>query len=422
MNALHHPVRSAILCLSLSFAGLAADTSHRAPATNQPMVDDYKITVLSDMIPGRRTIAEWGFSALIEVTSGGVTRKFLFDTGGNPQTVVTNARTLNINICDVQDVILTHYHDDHTLGLETLRGSCQAANPNAFKNTYVGSEEIFLPRFNGPTAPNSNILIAARARYQANGGTFIINERPTPQFLGLPGVWLTGKIPRTYDEKTNVNTINLQTPDGKRTEDFLPEEIALIINTPTGMVVVTGCAHAGITNTIEAAQAILAAKPPVTLVGGIHFFPLPLGEENTEGIPGTLLWEARQLRNNGVEVILASHCTGFERFQFLRNFLGLDDAATTFSSVGTTLSMQDGFGYTLPYTVNLPLHPGWQTQLQWLTCGSKPPNSSCQASVSVWNYYLMKNVSPAARPLIVGQGTQMMTVQQYLAARAALGM
>lgn len=128
------------------------------------------------------------------------------------------------------------------------------------------------------------------------------------------------------------------------------------------------------------------------------------------------------MKSNGVEAILGAHCTGFERFLFIRNFLGLDDAATTFSSVGTIMSMENGFTYTFPFTVNLPVHPGWETQLQWLACSTKPPTASCQASVSVWNYYLIKNVSPSARPLVLASGTERMTIQQYLAARANLGM
>lgn len=249
------------LGLLLAVGSLIAAPTRRAPATNQPMVDDYKITVLSDMIPGRRTIGEWGFSALIEIRSAGVTRRFLFDTGGNTQTVLSNARTLNIDICGIQDIVLSHNHDDHSLGLETLRTTCRDSNPNAFRNTYIGGEEMFWPRINAAGA-QSNILVAGRARYVALGGTFIVNEKPTPQFLGLPGVWLTGKIRRNYNEKTNVAGTNIQLPDGKIEEDFLPEESAVIINTPTGMVVITGCAHAGITNTIETAQEILGAKSP----------------------------------------------------------------------------------------------------------------------------------------------------------------
>ena len=385
------------------------------------MVDDYKITVLSDMIPGRRTISEWGFAALIEITSAGVSKRILFDTGGNPQTVLANARTLNISVCDIQDVILSHNHDDHTRGLGTLRSSCRETNPDGLKNAYIGGEEIFWPRINA-TGANANIMVGERTSYVAQGGTFIVNGQPTPQFLGLPGVWLTGKISRKHDEKTYLVPLSIQDPTGKIGVDLMPEEIALVINTATGMVVVTGCAHAGITNTIETAQAILGGQPPVTIVGGIHFFSLPLGEENTEGIEGTVIWEAHQMLRNGVIGILGSHCTGLEHFVFLRDSLGLDDSAAVFSSVGTVLSMSEGFGYTLPFAVNAPLRPKWQTRLQSLACGTNPPTPSCQVSVSVWNYYLVNKVSSMARPLVIGDGTQMMTVQQYLAARAAAGL
>ena len=401
-------------------ANLMAELRPHAVATNQPIVDDYKITILDDMIPGRRTISEWGFSALIEITSAGVSRRFLFDTGGNPQTVLANAKTLNISICDIQDVILSHNHDDHTTGLDTLRSGCKDTNPDAFKNAYVGGDEIFWPRISAGT--NANYMVGEKPRYLAQGGTFIVNSQPTPQFLGLPGVWLTGKISRKHDEKTYPGTPNILDPAGTLSSDVMPEEMALVINTATGMVLVTGCAHAGITNTIETAQAILGAQPPVTVVGGIHFFPLPLGEENTNGTEGTVIWEAHQMLSNGVIEILGAHCTGFERFVYLREFLGLDDGSAVFSSVGTVLSMSGGFGYTLPYAVNLPLHPKWETRLQSLVCGTNPPTPSCQVSVSVWNYYLVHIIESQAVGLVIGNGTQMMTVQQYLAARAATGL
>lgn len=404
-----------------SLPALAAEQRPHALATNQPTVDNYKITILSDMVPGRRTVSEWGFSALIEITSAGVSKRFLFDTGGNPQTVLANAATLNISICDIQDVILSHNHDDHTTGLDTLRSTCSQTNPSAFKNAYVGGDEIFWPRVSAGT--NSNYMVGEKPRFLAQGGTFIVNSQPTPQFLGLPGVWLTGKIARTHDEKTYPGTPNIQDPSGTLSLDVVPEEMALVMNTATGMVVVTGCAHAGITNTIEAAQAILGgAQPPITVVGGVHFFPLPLGEENTAGVEGTVIWEAHQMLRNGVVEILGAHCTGLERFVYLREFLGLDDSSAVFSSVGTVLSMSGGFGYTLPYAVDLPLRPGWETKLQSLACGGRPPAPSCQVSISVWNYYLVNNISSRAIGLVIGDDNQLMTVQQYLAARTAAGM
>jgi 7,8-dihydropterin-6-yl-methyl-4-(beta-D-ribofuranosyl)aminobenzene 5'-phosphate synthase len=334
-------------------ATLAAALQPHPVATNQPMVDDYKITILDDMVPGRRTLSEWGFSALIEIKSAGVTKRFLFDTGDQPQTVLTNAKTLNINLCDIQDVIVSHSHQDHTAGLAALRSGCKATNPDAFKNAYAGGDEIFWPR---PSAGvNANYMAGERTRYLAEGGAFIVNSQPTARFLGLPGVWLTGKISRKHDEKTYPGTPNIQDLDGKLSSDVMPEETALVINTATGMVIVTGCAHAGIINTIETAQTILGAQPPITLVGGIHTLSLPLGDESATGAEGTVMWEAREMLNNGVIEILGSHCTGFERLTFLRDYLGLDESSAAFSSVGTTLSMAGAIGYTFPLAVNLPL-------------------------------------------------------------------
>ncbi len=391
------------------------------PATNLSLVDNYTITILSDFTPGRRTIGEWGFAALIEIKSGSVSKRFLFDTGGNPQTVVSNAKTLNIPICDIQDVILSHNHDDHTAGLDTLRSTCKDTNPDAFKNAYVGGDEIFWPRVSGGV--NSNYMVGERTRFLAQGGNFIVNDKPVPNFLGLSGVWLTGKIARKHDEKTYPGTPNIQDPAGNLSLDVMPEETALVINTASGMVLVTGCAHAGIINTIETAQTVLdGARPPMIVVGGVHFFPLPLGEENTSGVEGTVIWEANQMRANGVGRILGAHCTGLERLVYLREFLGMDDAAAIFSTVGTVLNSDTGFNLTLPYAVNMPLHPKWETQLQSLACGTKPPAASCQVPINTWNYYLTNSVSTMARPYISGDGSKTMTIQQYLAARAALGL
>lgn len=164
---------------------LTAQRRQHSAATSQPMVDDYKITILSDMIVGLYTVGEWGFSALIEITSGGVSKRFLFDTGAHPQTVLANAKTLNINICDIQDVILSHNHWDHTTGLDTLRSSCKEINPDAFKNAYVAGEEIFWPRINSDGS-NVNYMVGEKGRYEAQGGTFILNSQPNHSSWAFP--------------------------------------------------------------------------------------------------------------------------------------------------------------------------------------------------------------------------------------------
>src|SRR3979411_580996 len=86
-------------------------------------------------------IGEWGFSALVEADG----RRILFDTGARPDTVLINAKALNVDLSNVTDVILSHKHGDHTGGLMTLRKSVVAKNPDALSKAYVG-KGIFVPR------------------------------------------------------------------------------------------------------------------------------------------------------------------------------------------------------------------------------------------------------------------------------------
>jgi 7,8-dihydropterin-6-yl-methyl-4-(beta-D-ribofuranosyl)aminobenzene 5'-phosphate synthase len=331
-------------------------TPERGPA--QPMVDSLSITILSDMVPGRKTTAEWGFSALVQVASGGVSKRFLFDTGGAPQTVIFNAKQLNVDLCSIEDVVLSHNHSDHTLGLNTLRSSCLGTNPNAFKNAYVGGDEIFWPRIKADGS-NDNVMVAEKVTYEAQGGRFIVNSAAN-SFL-VPGMWLTGKISRTHDEKTYPGTPSIKDPSGSLSSDTVPEEQSLVVNTATGLVVVTGCAHAGIINTLEQAHRMMGGGGAngiettpvrnVTLVGGLHLLQRPLGDGNTEA---TVKWVSKQMRHLNVTRILGSHCTGFERFIFLRDDLDLDPTQAVFSTVGTVFSAATGFAFTSP-AVNLPL-------------------------------------------------------------------
>lgn len=320
-----------------------------APVTNQPMVDSVKVTILSDMMPGRHTTAEWGFSALVEVTAGSVSKRFLFDTGGAPQTVVGNAAKLNVDLCSIEDVILSHNHSDHTLGLNTLRSTCLPTNPHAFERAYVGGEEVFWSRPHAD-GTDDNVMIQERTTYEAQGGTFITNASPST-FL-LPGMWLSGKITRTFDEKTYPGTPQIKSPaTGTLASDTIPEEHALVINTPTGLVVVTGCAHAGIVNTLQQSVKIVGGHPSIALVGGLHLYQRPLGDEDTVA---TVKWVSAQLHSLGVTQILGSHCTGLERFAFLRESLGLAQTQAVFSTVGTIFSPQNGFTFTNP-GINTPL-------------------------------------------------------------------
>ena len=90
----------------------------QAPVSH-PRVKSVEVVVLSTMLADRAGIGEWGFSALVTVDG----RRLLFDTGARPETVLNNARELEIDLSGVAEVVLSHHHGDHTGGLVTLRRS-----------------------------------------------------------------------------------------------------------------------------------------------------------------------------------------------------------------------------------------------------------------------------------------------------------
>ena len=109
-------------------------TSSSAPETKTlAEVRNLKVTILSTMLADDG-IGEWGFAALVEADG----HKILYDTGARPNTVLENAHELKIDLSVVQDVIVSHFHADHTTGLMTLRRELSHSNPAALSRVHVG--------------------------------------------------------------------------------------------------------------------------------------------------------------------------------------------------------------------------------------------------------------------------------------------
>ncbi|HLK32985.1 MAG TPA: MBL fold metallo-hydrolase [Terriglobales bacterium] len=287
------------------------------------MIHALKITILSTMLVGEsRGLGEWGFSALIEADG----RRLLVDTGSHPETVLQNARDLNIDLSSVKEVILTHHHWDHVRGLMTLREELMKKNPEALSVVHA-ARGIFYRR---PTAKGEgNDMIAIRREYEATGGKIIEHDAGAEIF---PGAWLTGPVPRKYPERNWTATATVRTPQGP-VEDNIPEDQSLVLNTTQGLVVVTGCGHAGIVNILTYASEQFPNEPVNAVVGGLHLF---------SATDQQLDWTGDELKRFRVANLLGAHCTGIEAVYRLRDRVGLTRKSAVVATVGSTFVLGEG--------------------------------------------------------------------------------
>jgi 7,8-dihydropterin-6-yl-methyl-4-(beta-D-ribofuranosyl)aminobenzene 5'-phosphate synthase len=275
------------------------------PALPAQTVKSLKIQVLSTMLTADEGIGEWGFAALVEVDG----HRILFDTGARPETVLNNARELKVDLSHVPEAILSHNHGDHTGGLKTLREHF----PESFTVLHVGKGITF------PRKPRTFSL-------SAYTGKVIEYDRPVQIY---PGVWLTGPVPRKYPERNWSGTGQVQTADGW-VEDNLPEDMSLVFNTTQGLVLLSGCGHAGVINTVEYAREKIRNAPLYGAIGGFHLYALD---------DAKLDWTAQKLKEFGLKNFLGAHCTGIEAVQRIRQVAGLDRKTASVAAVGAVFEL-----------------------------------------------------------------------------------
>jgi 7,8-dihydropterin-6-yl-methyl-4-(beta-D-ribofuranosyl)aminobenzene 5'-phosphate synthase len=303
-------------------AANSANTSAKVETAPPAQVRALKVTILSTMLADAG-VGEWGFSALVEAGD----RRVLVDTGARPQTVLQNARELGVDLASVQEVILTHNHDDHVGGLMTLRQELMKTNPAALSRAHV-ARGIFFSR---PTKSGGedNEMIAIKRAYEAIGGTFIVHDSAAEIF---PGGWLTGPVPRVFPERNWSVTGQVQTPDGL-VEDNIPEDQSLVLNTPHGLVLITGCGHAGVINILTFSRNAFPKTSVYAIVGGLHLF----AASDTQ-----VDWTADKLKEFGLAYLVGAHCTGVESVYRIRQRLGLPRKSAVVGAVGATFISGEG--------------------------------------------------------------------------------
>jgi 7,8-dihydropterin-6-yl-methyl-4-(beta-D-ribofuranosyl)aminobenzene 5'-phosphate synthase len=276
---------------------------------------EIRITTLSEntaAIPG--LLAEWGLSILAEVDD----QKILLDAGlGN--STVHNALALGMDLSTIDKVVLSHGHVDHTGGLRGLLGTMRKqveilAHPNVWASKYIKrpGEEVY--RYIG--------IPFAREELEELGASFVLDKEP---------VWITdhivttGEIPMLTDYE-QIDPILYVREENDFRPDPLSDDRALVIKTDLGLVVITGCAHRGIINTLRHAQELTGVERIDTVVGGTHLI-----RAEAEQLELTIA----NLKEMGIKRLGVSHCTGAQASIRLAEEFGdlffLNNAGTHFA-------------------------------------------------------------------------------------------
>lgn len=232
-------------------------------------------------------LGEYGFSCLVETTSG----TYLFDTGGG-LTIINNADRLGIDLSRLNGIILSHGHFDHTGGLKLV---LEKTGPVAV----YAHPDLFGRRFSSHGGPLRNIGIAWNQKeLEILGAAFQLSEDPVEIAENL---LLSGRIPRTNPYETGDSKLVIEVAQGKLDRDPLEDDLSLFLRTDKGLVLLLGCAHAGLMNIFDHAIAVTGEKRIHAVIGGTH---LMFCDETQ--LKATM----DRLEREDISHIGASHCTG----------------------------------------------------------------------------------------------------------------
>jgi 7,8-dihydropterin-6-yl-methyl-4-(beta-D-ribofuranosyl)aminobenzene 5'-phosphate synthase len=245
----------------------------------------------------RLPFAEHGFSMLIKVSSNGNFHSVLFDAGGSRRGVITNARKMGINLKEVESIVLSHGHYDHFGGLTSLVKAIDRE-----KLPIIVHEDMF--KIRGVVNPDGTIRKYPAFPKEEQVTPAIYVRTKQPYLLADDSILVSGEIPRKTDFEKGFQRQRVFS-DGKWHPDpWVWDDRALIINVKRkGLVVISGCAHAGIVNTILYAKEITGADRVHAVLGGFHL----AGKDCEPRISRTV----KALRNLRPKLIVPSHCTGW---------------------------------------------------------------------------------------------------------------
>jgi 7,8-dihydropterin-6-yl-methyl-4-(beta-D-ribofuranosyl)aminobenzene 5'-phosphate synthase len=264
-------------------------------------------------------IAEHGFSALVTVTSGGRTRRVMFDAGLSVGGLAHNLRALQISIADVEAIVMSHGHFDHVGGLNGLiREGGVSRLPMLLHPDFWLRRRIAVPNVEPFELPT-----ASRGAIEGNG--FEVIEGPRPSLLMDGAVLITGEVDRTTEFERGLPAHQAHRGGEWTPDPLILDDQALIANVRAkGLVILTGCGHSGVVNIVRHVQKLTGESRLHAVIGGFHL--------NGPAFASAVQPTIDALSALAPSMIVPGHCTGYEATRAISLAL---PAAFVQNSVGT---------------------------------------------------------------------------------------
>ncbi len=244
-------------------------------------------------------MAEHGFSALVRVRRGSSTTSILFDTGLSPDAMVINANRLGLDLTGVQAIVLSHGHFDHAGGLAGLAGRKGVGSLPMVVHPLVWTRR----RLDQPGGQHWEMPTLSKRALNREGLEVI--ERRQPSLLVDGSVLITGEVDRTTDFEVGMPPVHKQWTGSEWEPDPLVlDDQALVVHVRgKGLVVVTGCGHAGAVNIVRHAQRLTGVARLHALVGGLHL--------NGPFFASSIAPTVAALTEMAPDLLVPGHCTGW---------------------------------------------------------------------------------------------------------------